>query len=67
VDRTLTVEHQTDDAHRRAQAGVLTFTGDFKQWHLASAIADRLEEAADVLLRSALVLRDYILGEVLRR
>jgi uncharacterized protein Yka (UPF0111/DUF47 family) len=67
VDRTLTVEHQSDDAHRHAQAGVLTFAGDFKQWHLANAIADGLEEAADALLRSALVLRDYTLGEVLRR
>jgi len=67
VDRTLTVEHQTDDAHRRTQAGVLSFAGDFKQWHLANGIADKLEEAADSLLRSALVLRDYILGEVLRR
>lgn len=67
VDRVLTVEHQTDSAHRRAQAGVLGFAGDFKQWHLVSSIADRLEEAADALLRSALGLRDYILGEVLRR
>jgi uncharacterized protein Yka (UPF0111/DUF47 family) len=67
VDRTLTVEHQTDDAHRRAQAGVCTFAGDFKQWQVTSAVADRLEEAADALLRSALVLRDYILEEVLRR
>jgi hypothetical protein len=43
------------------------FTGDFKQWHLVNGIADKLEEAADALLRSALGLRDYILGEVLRR
>jgi uncharacterized protein Yka (UPF0111/DUF47 family) len=67
VDRTLTVEHQTDAAHRRAQAGVLHFAGDFKQWHLVHSIADKLEEAADALLRSALGLRDYILSEVLRR
>jgi uncharacterized protein Yka (UPF0111/DUF47 family) len=67
VDRILTVEHQTDDAHRRAQARVLEFAGDFKQWHLVHSITDRLEEAADALLRSALGLRDYILGEVLRR
>jgi CHAD domain-containing protein/uncharacterized protein Yka (UPF0111/DUF47 family) len=67
VDRTLTVEHQTDDAHRRAQACVLDFAGNFKQWHVVHRIADRLEEAADALLRSALGLRDYILGEVLRR
>ncbi|MGO9598943.1 MAG: CHAD domain-containing protein [Isosphaeraceae bacterium] len=67
VDRTLTVEHQTDEAHRRAQAGVLSFAGDYKQWHLVHGIADNLEEVADALLRSAMVLRDYILGEVLRR
>jgi uncharacterized protein Yka (UPF0111/DUF47 family) len=67
VDRILTVEHQTDTAHRRAQARILDFAGDFKQWHVVNSIADKMEEAADVLLRSALVLRDYILGEVLRR
>ena len=67
VDRTLTVEHQTDEAHRHAQAGVLSFAGDYKQWHLVHGIADNLEEVADALLRSAMVLRDYILGEVLRR
>jgi len=67
VDRTLTVEHETDNAHRRVQASVLDFAGDFKQWHLVNSIADKLEEAADALLRSALGLRDYILSEVLRR
>jgi uncharacterized protein Yka (UPF0111/DUF47 family) len=67
VDRMLTVEHRMDEAHRRAQAHVLDFTGDFKQWHLVNSLADKQEEAADALLRSALVLRDYILSEVLRR
>jgi uncharacterized protein Yka (UPF0111/DUF47 family) len=65
--REQVAEHQTDDAHRRTQASVLSFAGDFKQWHLANGIGDKLEEAADSLLRSALVLRDYILGAVLRR
>ena len=67
VDRTLTVEHQTDEAHRQAQAGILSFPGDYKQWHLVNGIADKLEEVVDALLRSTLVLRDYILGDVLRR
>jgi hypothetical protein len=67
VDRTLTVEHQSDDAHRRTLAGVLSFPGDYKQWHLVNGVADKLEEATDSLLRSALVLRDYVLGEILRR
>jgi uncharacterized protein Yka (UPF0111/DUF47 family) len=67
VDRTITIEHQTDDAHRRAQAGILTFAGDFKMLHLFTEIADNLEEAADALMRSVLTLRDYVLGEVLTR
>ncbi|MCI0701593.1 MAG: hypothetical protein L0241_10970 [Planctomycetia bacterium] len=67
VDRVLKVEHQSDDAHRQAQAEVLDFTGDFKQWHLTSRVADKFEEAADAMLRVALLLRDYILSEVLRR
>jgi hypothetical protein len=67
IDRVVTVEHETDDAHRAAQAEVLTFTGDFKQWHLVSRIADKFEEAADAMLRAAHLLRDYIMTEVLRR
>jgi uncharacterized protein Yka (UPF0111/DUF47 family) len=67
VDRTMTAEHETDDAHRRVQAAILGFAGDFKQWHLVSGTADRLEEAADALMRSVLMLRDYILSVVLRR
>lgn len=67
VDGTLKAEHQADEAYRRAQAAVLDFSGDFKQWHLVSRIADKLEEAADTLLRSAFLLRDYVFAEVLRR
>jgi CHAD domain-containing protein len=67
VDRIVTLEHQTDEAHRRAQAAVLGYPGDFRQWHLTAGIADKFEEAADALKRSALLLRDYILGKVLRR
>jgi hypothetical protein len=57
----------TDDAHRRAQASILTFAGDFKMLHLFTEIADDLEEGADVLMRSVLTLRDCVLGEVLTR
>jgi len=67
VDRTITIEHQTDDAHRRAQATIREFSGDFKQWHLFIGVADNLEGAADALMRSVLILRDDILAKVLRR
>jgi hypothetical protein len=67
VDHTMLTEHQADDAHRRAKSGILTFSGDFKQLHLFTEIADNLEQAADVLMRSALNLRDYVLGEAITR
>jgi uncharacterized protein Yka (UPF0111/DUF47 family) len=67
VDRTLTTEHRADDAHRRAQASILTFAGDFRMLHLFAEIADDLEKAADALMRSVLALRDCVLGEVLTR
>jgi uncharacterized protein Yka (UPF0111/DUF47 family) len=67
VDQIITIEHQTDDAHRRAQASIMTFAGDFKMLHLFTQIADSLEEAADVLMRSVLALRDYVMSEVLTR
>jgi uncharacterized protein Yka (UPF0111/DUF47 family) len=67
IDRVVGVEHQTDDAHRQARASILTFRGDFRQWQLIIDLADHLEEAADALMRSALILRNYILGEVLTR
>ena len=67
IDRIIGVEHQTDDAHRRARSSILTFSGDFRQWHLITDLADNLEEAADALMRSALILRNYILGEILTR
>jgi hypothetical protein len=67
VDHTMLAEHEADDAHRRAKSGILTFSGDFKEFHLFTEIADNLEQAADVIARSALVLRDYVLGEAITR
>ncbi|HUY92522.1 MAG TPA: hypothetical protein VMV10_27535 [Pirellulales bacterium] len=67
VDHTLLIEHQVDDAHRRAKSGIPMFSGDFKELHLFMEIADNLEQAADVLMHSALNLRDYVLGEAITR
>ncbi|MEQ8789616.1 MAG: hypothetical protein RIC55_25195 [Pirellulaceae bacterium] len=67
VDHTMSLEHQTDDVHRRAKASILRFSGDFKQLHLFTEIADNLEAAADAMMRAALMLRDYVLGEVITR
>ncbi len=34
IDSIIGIEHQTDDAHRRARASILTFPGDFRQWQV---------------------------------
>ena len=50
-----------------AKTSILTFEGDFKQLHLFSEVADNLEAASDSMMRAALMLRDYVLGEVITR
>jgi len=67
IDRIITIEHNTDDANRKVKASLMKWASDFKQLHLFSEIAKNLEEAADALMRSALILRDYVLGEVMIR
>jgi uncharacterized protein Yka (UPF0111/DUF47 family) len=67
IDRIITIEHNTDDANRKVKASLMRWATDFKQLHLFSDIAKNLEEAADALMRSALILRDYVLGEVMIR
>ena len=67
VDHTMSLEHRTDDAHRRAKASILTFSGDHRQLHLFTAVADNLESASDAMMRASLMLRDYVLGEVITR
>lgn len=67
VDHTISLEHQTDDAHRRARANILSFAGDFKQLQLLTDVANNLESASDAMMRAALMLRDYVLAEVITR
>jgi uncharacterized protein Yka (UPF0111/DUF47 family) len=67
VDSTISLEHATDDAHRRAKASILTFSTDHKQLYLFTDFAGALESASDAMMRAALMLRDYVLGEVITR
>jgi uncharacterized protein Yka (UPF0111/DUF47 family) len=67
VDNTISLEHEIDDAHRHTKASILTFSRDYRQLHLFSEFADTLESASDSMMRAALMLRDYVLGEVITR
>jgi hypothetical protein len=65
VDRVVTVEHQSDDAQREVTVGLFATALDWRQLNLVLLVAQSLEQAADSLARSALTLRDHVLGEVM--
>lgn len=62
VDRVATLEHDADHADRRARAELVTDAPDFRSLYLADSVSHSTEEATDALLRSALGLRDHVLG-----
>lgn len=66
VDRIVTVEGQVDEAERRVITTLFAPGAvDLREAHVVSEIARSLEVAADALARSALMLRDHVLGEVM--
>jgi uncharacterized protein Yka (UPF0111/DUF47 family) len=65
IDSLITIEHETDDEHRKVKAAMSREAKDFKQLHLFSETARNVEEAADSLMKAGLILRDYVLGEVM--
>lgn len=62
VDAVSAFEHTSDDQERTTQAVLVATCDDFRELHVLSALTERLGDAADALARSALILRDYILG-----
>jgi uncharacterized protein Yka (UPF0111/DUF47 family) len=67
VHRIMTIERQTDDAQRLTKGALLAVARDFKQLFVYSETAKKLEEAADSLMHSGLMLRDYFLLKVMQR
>jgi uncharacterized protein Yka (UPF0111/DUF47 family) len=67
IDKIITIERQTDDWNRKVKASLMKEATDYKQLHIFSETARNLEQAADSLMRVALILRDYVLGEVMIR
>jgi uncharacterized protein Yka (UPF0111/DUF47 family) len=67
VDAVIAFEHTSDDQERTVQAVLVATCGDFRELHVLSELAARLGDAADVLARCALILRDYILESLKTR
>jgi uncharacterized protein Yka (UPF0111/DUF47 family) len=65
VDRVVILEHESDETERRAKAVMLKAADDFRALHVLSQIARGLEESVDGLARCALMLRDYVMSEML--
>ena len=62
MDRVATLEHEADTADRMARAALVNHAPDFRGLYVADSISRGAEDATDALLRSALGLRDHVLG-----
>ena len=62
MDRVASLEHDADDAERAARAAMVATAPDFRCLYIADNLVRVAEAATDVLLRSALGLRDHVLG-----
>lgn len=65
VHRIIAVEQQTDEAQRSAKRALVE--GDYgeKELYVYTGTVKSLEASADALMHAALMLRDYVLGEVM--
>jgi len=65
VNAVLGAEHEADDGLRVVIAALLKKSTDFRQLHALSEISGKVEDSTDSLMRSALVLKDYVLEEMM--
>jgi uncharacterized protein Yka (UPF0111/DUF47 family) len=65
VDDVITIEHQTDSEERRLLKVLLQEDSNEKQMHLLTRLGQTFEEAADSLSRCVLIMKDYIIDEVI--
>jgi uncharacterized protein Yka (UPF0111/DUF47 family) len=61
VDQLAQIEVQADDAERAIHERLIHGTADFRELHVVSSMAHRLDRAADALARCGLIVRDYVL------
>ncbi|WP_020659037.1 hypothetical protein [Amycolatopsis benzoatilytica] len=67
IERVGILEHDADSADRTARAALVTQAPEFRSLYVADGVSRTVEDATDALLRSALGLRDHILGLVASR
>ena len=65
INVVLEAEHEADDGLRAVVAALLKKSKDFRQLHALSEISGQVEDSTDCLMRSVLVLKDYVLEEMM--
>jgi uncharacterized protein Yka (UPF0111/DUF47 family) len=65
TNAVLGAEHEADDGLRVVVAVLLKKSKDFRQLHSLSEISEAIEDSTDSLMRSVLVLKDYVLEEMM--
>ena len=65
VHRIIAVEQHTDEAQRNAKRALVDGSFSEKELYVYNGAVKSLEESADALMHAALMLRDYVLGEVM--
>src|SRR5580765_134133 len=61
VDQLAELQHQVASAERIVRERLIRDAPDFRELHVASAIAQGLDQAAHTLARCGLIIRDYVL------
>ncbi|MEO9321758.1 MAG: hypothetical protein ABI361_13915 [Nitrososphaera sp.] len=65
VDMTTVLEHEQDQAYRSTKEAIVSGASDFRQLHLFAEIAAKMEQSTDSLMKSAVLLREYVMEEVM--
>ena len=65
VHRIIAVEQRTDEAQRKVKQALVAGAFGEKELYVYTDSVKSLEEAADALMHAALMLRDYVLSEVM--
>jgi uncharacterized protein Yka (UPF0111/DUF47 family) len=61
VDKIITIEHQADDVNRKVKAAIMNDSNNFRQLQALTEISENIEDVTDSLLKSAVIIRDYVM------
>ncbi|HEY7078796.1 MAG TPA: hypothetical protein VH500_03780 [Nitrososphaeraceae archaeon] len=64
IDMAIAIEHDVDEVNRHVEEALVTKIKDFRQFHILSETAKNIEGATDSVMKAAILLRDYILGNL---